>query len=490
LTSLFANHSVEDGYYAKQVVNAKQNIIEIIEKSGETQLFEEFKHRLDHFIRTNITPRHWPKLTSKYWQPDSFDQYENDSQSNQRKNARFEQETYKLGGKDVTLSEIEERLHKSFKECKETLEKLKDENNGFYEPELTDTALVFHMSQAINPIDLLDIKEYLVAEDKLLNYDHFRKLGHQFIDFGDIKNGLECLEIAYANTMDWLRWERVQNDFEVIASYDIERAIQLLLNVSYKPVMEYSRFSIPSLIASAYDILKDDKKLKKIYQDYLQHCKELFEHLPKREDYEWLKNYSPEEDNFNQLAIHFLVDELGTPEIDLGKKLIDACRDLCLARPEITLPIFVERLSDADGFAKKRLLTILYMVTCENPNLLIAYAEKISHLLESNHFQWKMMAIKLLEIMVQNGTIPEDIEKKLKLAQLCYSSMENYFMFLPAYESPSKKFLEIFQEGVMKSMQKQIGSCCEILLIDRDTILAKIERILNQEGWNAEVEKS
>ena len=489
LTSLFANHFTEDGNHAKQVVNAKQHIIGMIEKSGETQLLEEFKQRLDQFIRTNITPRHWSKIASDYWQPDSFIQHRDNSQSSRGKSSRFGQETYKLEGRDVTLSKIEERLYGSFEEYKETLEELEKENNGFHEFELKNSALKYHIAQASNPKDLLEIRDYLAVKSTWLNSDHYRELGHQFIELGDVKNGLECLEVAYTYTRDWLRWDKVQNDFKVIADYDKKRAIQLLLNVSYSSMIEYSGFDIPSLIASAYDVLEDDKSLKKVYQDYLEHCQELFEHLPQKEEYEWLKDYSPETDNFNQLAIHFLVDELGTPEIDLGNRLIDICRDLCLSRPEITLSIFIERLSDADRLTRKRLLTILYAVAFENPELLIPYAEKISQFLESNHFQWKVMTIRLLEILVQNGSIPEDIEKELKLIQLCYSSMDKYSIFVPIYESPSKEFVEIFRRGVMKSMQEQIGSCCEILLIDKDTILAKVERVLKQEGWNEEEEK-
>lgn len=385
LTSVFANQFSEDGKHPKQVVNAKQHVVEIVEKSGNLKLFETFKQRLDYFIRTNITPRHWSKLTSKYWQLQHLALPEEDLQSGQDVYAESPQKMYKLEGEAVTIQEIKDQLSASFEDYKETIQKLKDENQSFYESALTDSALKLHISQTPQSLGLLSIKDYLMSEGKWSNADLLRKLGHRFMDLGDVKNGLECLELAYSNTMDWSRWKRNQHDFKVISEYDTQRAIKLLVSESYRFLTEYSGYEVPASVASAYDVLGDIQNLKRVYQDYLQHCQELFEQLPKRKAYKWLKDYPPEADDFDQLVVQFLVDELDTIEIDLGNRLIDAYRELCLARPEITLPIFVERLLNADELPKNRLLTILYMVASDSPHLFIPYAEKISDLLNSKN---------------------------------------------------------------------------------------------------------
>jgi len=489
LTSLFANHFSEDGRYPKQVLNAKQHVVEIVEKSGNTQVFEEFKQRLDHFIRTNITPRHWSKLTSKYWQPQQLVLPEKDLQSSQGASAEFQQKIYNLEGRSVTLREIKGRLNTSFKDYKETLQELKDENQGFYESALIDPALKLHISQTFQPADLLAVKDYLMSESKWVNADLLRELGHRFIDLGNEENGLECLELAYSNTIDWSRWKRNQHDFKAIAQYDRQRATKLLVNECYRSLTKYSGYDVPALVASAYDILKDIENLKRVYQDYLHYCRELFEQLPKREEYKWLKNYSPETDNFNQLAIHFFVNELGTIEIDLGNRLVDACRDLCLERPDIALPIVVERLLSSDELIKNRLLIILYIIAFEKANLLFSYADKISTLLDSRHFQRKMMTIKLLQSVTQNGGVSETVQGRLNSAQRGYSSIISYPTFRLLDVTPSDEFINFVTKNIMRTTQDQIESCCKILSIDKDDILAKIEYILKQEGWSERDEK-
>jgi hypothetical protein len=402
LTSVFANNLSEDGKYPKQVVNAKQHVVEIVEKSGNLKLFETFKQGLDQFIRTNVTPRHWSKLTSKYWQLQHLALPEEDLQSGQDVYAESQQKMYKLEGEAVTIQEIRDQLSASLEDYKETIQKLKDENQSFYESALTDSVLKLHISQTFLSSDLLAIKDYLMSDGKWLNADFLRELGHRFMDLGDVENGLDCLELAYSNTMDWSRWKRNQHDL-----------------------------------------------------DYLQHCQELFEQLPKRRAYKWLKDYPPEADDFDQLVVHFLVDELDTIEIDLGNRLIDAYRELCLARPEITLPIFVERLLNADELPKSRLLTILYMVAYDSPQLLIP---------------------------------SETVKERLRSAQHYYSPIINYSTFRLPHINPSDKFLGFFTKNTMIPIQDQIGSCCEILSIDKDAVLAKIEHILKEEGWSEEDE--
>ena len=81
----------------------------------------------------------------------------------------------------------------SFKDCKEILRKLKEENKNFYESDLTDSVLKLHISQASQSEDLVVIKDYLCNEDNWITADLLRELGHRYIDLGDIENGIKCL---------------------------------------------------------------------------------------------------------------------------------------------------------------------------------------------------------------------------------------------------------------------------------------------------------
>lgn len=485
LTSLFANHFSEDGEHSRQIVNIKQHIVGLAEKSSDLTLLEKLKQRLDHFIKTNITPRHLSKCVSKYWQPESII-----SESSKGSNQANRQKTYRLAGKEVTLQGIENNMRLSFEDYKRTLEKLKDENQGFYEPRLTDVILKFHISQGLQSANLLPIKDYLMKEGKWLNANLLRELGHRFIDLGDTGNGLECLELAYANTVDWSRWKRNQNDFKIITQYDKKRALKLLVNECYRSLKEYNGYELPALIASSYDVLGDIDNSRKAYYDYLVHCQELFEQLPKREEYEWLKNYSPQADDFNQLAVHFFIDELSTAEMDLGNKLVDAGCILSLERPEVVLPIMVDRLLNSDEPTMSRLLAIIYLVTFEKPNLMLPYVEKISTLLSSKHFQRKMLIVKILKSVMQSGDVPNAVLERVKLTEQHYFKIISHSTFSLLHITPSVEFIEFFTKHVMKTIRDQIELCCKILSIDQNDILAKIENNLKQKGWAEEDESS
>ncbi|MEA3324591.1 MAG: hypothetical protein U9Q37_05555, partial [Euryarchaeota archaeon] len=110
LTSVFENHFSEDGRHPKQVVNAKQHVVEIVKKSSDLELFETFKQRLDHFIRTSVTPRHWSNLTSEYWQSERIMTYKEDFQAKQETNTDSHQKTYKLESTEATIQDIKDRM--------------------------------------------------------------------------------------------------------------------------------------------------------------------------------------------------------------------------------------------------------------------------------------------------------------------------------------------------------------------------------------------
>ena len=491
LTAAFSNHFSADGRHPNQVVTAKEHAIKTAEKLGNSRLVETLKNQLDRFIRTSITPRHWSASTSEYWQSEQYSLHGESSQiENSERNREVDvipqEKTYILDGKEMAIQEIKDQLSKSFTDYREILEKLKDGKAHFYEPHLINPPLSYHISQASTPSELLPIKEYLNGENRLVDTQVWRELSYRFLDLGDEKSGLECIELAYSNEMDWLRWEKSRSDFGVIVKYDAQKARNLLVRVCYHNLTEkeYGSFDIPSLIASAYDVLGDIDGLKKVYQDYLQHCQELFEQMPKREEYKWLKSYSSQSDDFSRLAIHFLINELDTPEVDLAKRLLDACHELCLEKPEITLPIFIDWLSETEELIRNRLFTILYMVAFNKPDSLTPYADKISSFIGEQNFQHNMIITKLLQFLTEKGNCcASDVAKeKLNLAFCHYRpTISKQYPFLVI--NPSADFSHFFEKYTVKWVHDQISACCRILSIDEDSIIAKIEHVLKQEGW-------
>jgi hypothetical protein len=487
LTSIFANYST-DGEYAKQVINAKQHIVEVLAQDGNQDLYEKFMKRLGHFIQTNITPRHWTKASTELWQPPYSIPGEEDSQKNQSKSNGKESKSYKLNGRTLSLEEIKDILSASFMEYKDNREKLLQENEHFYEPDLIEPILKLHISKA-SKSDLILIKEYL-CDGELLGYaDIIRELGKRFLSFSDISNGLECFEMAYSQTYDWSQWEKKQEDIRTISSFDKSKALKIVMKESYNSLKEYDGYNVPTLIASSFDVWKDSQKLKAVYGEYLHHCRELFDHLPKTETYKWLKEYTPEEDNFNELAVNFLIDQLDTIEIDLGNRLIDACRLLCLEVPEIAFPVIFKRLTKDNFIVKSRLITILYLVVIENPSLVKSSIENIFNIFNSNHFLWGMMSIKILQQLEKKGYITETVERKLSSEIRKYSSVISGSHSQIFHIKPSVTFLDFFKGSVVKTYKQQIDACCEILSIETSYILAKIENCFRKEGWMEDDEK-
>jgi nucleoside-triphosphatase THEP1 len=491
LTSVFVNDFSRDGRHFKQSINSKQQVIRIANQHGNTQIINKLKRDLDHFIRTNVPPRYWHELVSGYWQLQPKSLHEINHLPREKDTIEDQNKIYRLNNKSVIIQEIKEHLFKSFRDFKITIQKLKDENPNFYESALIEAALEFHINKvnkAEETSELLAIKDY-IEKEITWKEDLLRKLGDKFIGFGEVENGLKCFEIAYSNTIEFFRWKINKNDFTIIAEHDRRRAENLLINVCYQSLEKFSGYDLPSLVACAFDILGDIDKLNEVYLSYLKHTKELFEHLPKQNEYSWLKDYVSEKDDFNELAINFIVDELCSIEIDLGNRLIDACREFCLLKPEIVLPIFIKRLSNADELTRSRLLIIFYMIAYDSPNLLIPYAEEISKFLDLKHFQMKMTVMKTLQLIEQVNSIPESVKKRLKIAQqhffptICRQSYKMLDI------QASNKFLNFFKKNVVKTIQLQIESCCKVLSINEDNVLAKIENMLKQTGWTEEKER-
>lgn len=491
LTSIFSNHFSDDGRHPKQLVNVKNHIIEMIEKKESTRaVLDLFKQRLDHFIRTNVTPRHWFQLQSAYWNPGYVEQKDVGAAKEQQNTTSSQEKRYKVNGNGKTIDEIKKRLSSSFNDYRDTIKKLKEENNGFYESSATEPILFSYISRTTQLPDLIAIKDYLISEGTWSNEKYFRALGHQFLKFNDVENGIECLEKAYSYTSDWNRWERNKDDLKIITQYERQRAQKLLVNDCYQRLTSYGGYDMPPVIASAYDIWGDVENLRIIYFDYLNHCKALFEHLPKRNTYQWLRSYDENRDDFNSLAVNFLIDQLSTSEFDLGIKLVDASRVLCLARPEIALPTFVNRLSDTNDLIKSRVLIILYEVAFQKPSLLVAYLEQISELLDSKHFQRKMMIIKMFDFITSEA---EEVTKTNRLkfdsVKRNYSSSISCSSFAILHLTPSDEFVRFYRNNVIKTIQEQIESCCQVLSVDKNYFLAKIECDFKRSKWTEEKEK-
>ena len=464
----------------------KAHIVERVEQSGDPLKREELSQRLDRFIRTHVPLHRWVELNSAIWRvPDSIPP-ELSSQA-RRQTPTSQPKSYTLDGNTVTVKEIEKRFSVSFESYRKTLEQLKVENRGFFESELRRSALQTHMSRANSIADLIAMKEFVSEWADAVT---MQQLANQFIDFGDFERGVECLQFAYRYPEEWPKWKNNQRHLRAIAEYAPQKVAPVTAEESYRSLTEYSGFDAPGLVANAYYVLRDVENLKKVYDEYFNYCEELFAQLPREDSYQWLKTYSTKPDNWQPTAIHFLVDVLDTPDIVSGHRLIDACRELCLKRPELVLPVFIERLSDAANLTKDRLLSILYIVSYHAPQFILPHADELAEHPDIDRFVWKMLILKLLQNTLPHGSVSEQTRQKIENIEFRYSSGLSSSTFRLLHASPSFQFVELFRERTLRSIQRQIASCCRILDLDLEAVLAKIEQTLMLEGWTVEKTKA
>jgi len=483
LASYFVNSSTERGEYSSQTVKARNKIHEIIDKSSQAELLDEFKRRLDHFIRTNISPRLWPNLVSQYWAlPDHY-KVPPISEPTEPNPLNLKKDEFKLNGNQVKKEEIEALLSKSVDSYIETMIQLQEENDHFYEPEITGKALSHLISNETSTDELCKLKDHLNSEDRWTRSETFKILGDRFLDIGDTDNALECFEIAYINSTDWTRWIRQREPFVNIVKHDKQRAIRTVIEDAYQRITEYGGHSIPLSISAALDILGDVKSLEKVFNDYLTHVKELFHHIPLTDDYEWLKTFSDEKEDFNSLTISLIIDQLETPEIDHGNRLVDSLAEYCIKKPKVGLPIIFQRLKNVDGLLRHRLHILAYIISHRNPILLLPFADEVSSLLEFNNFQSKMMGLKILGALVQAGSINDQTKRKMEAVNRSYSKTIQHKTFRLFSLIPSPEF-RAFTKYLTINLHERVEACSQIIGCKSDDLWAKIENELKKDKWN------
>lgn len=487
LTNLITNQYSEEGEYSKKIFKSKQKIVELVDKTGDVELFTELKNRLSNFVKTQINPKDWSKLSFKYKIIESMLNKEENTKELKDYDKIVKEIKYSFKDSKINKNQINQKLQTSFKDFFSTIEILKVENENFNISYEYIEILEKHIDNANILNNLLIIKKFI--EDEQLDYSSlFATLGKKLYELGDFDNALNCFEKAYLNYLEFLNWNKIDDYLKIIKEHDIERSKFLVLKKVYNLAKNYSGFQVPSLITNALDIFQDYYSILKLYNNYFTYTKSLFRHLPKKNDYEWLRNYTSAFENFDKLSIDFLVDELNTIEIDLGRILIDTCRTLCIKRPDITLSIFFNHLQKSKGMVKDRLIQILYMVSRENPSIFYPHIEKLFEELNSQHFLRKMMILKTLENINVDKEINEKIREKIESIKYNNSTEKNTDSLQFPQINPSNKFKEFIEANLSLSSKRKIEGCCNVLSIKSNHFIANIEKFLLHENWNEEQE--
>ncbi len=484
----FANNFSDDGRHCKQIIGTRQHIVDLVCASCSEDVQKTFQDRFRHFVLTEITPRHWPDQFKKEFSvpPDSDSNNGTDSVLSDHRRSDF-----MLDGETITREGLAERCRKSFSEFLTVLEKLKAQNEYFYERDLSDVTLRHHITEARSTEDLISIKEYVESQGRWQNSNVIECLADRFLELGAEDNAVACFGIAYACYENWFRWRSNTKYLAAIAGKDRKVAESYLLKECYDSAggSMNSGYDTPPIAATGLDVLDEPNKLEAVFNDFLTHCESMFAQLPQDNDYAWLKEYTEPPFDENQRILQFSIEELDTPEIDHGERLTRALTRLAIARPQSAIPLLVSRTLSASGRRLRRLLMILYTLATQSPDLLASYQQTLATLLDREDFLIRQSVTRILRCASKNSALEASIDTALKRIDRKYSasiSHSNYRM--PS--SPTSTFSAFLKRNTLFDFWNCLRLIEKILEVPQGSLVATIEERLNTQNWSMDEERS
>lgn len=490
-------------------LNVRQHIAQLKES--------EFGKRLDGYIRSFINPRHWPddlwiKMSKNHERPErKYRQLE----------TKNDPKPYKLDSELVNHSEVISRCKQSFEELQKNLEKLKERDKKLKEQSqkdkdsASDNGLIevsskqsLENEEYISEYDLIDVlpihierasttkelDEIDLFVKELKNYGSkstfLEKLGAKYIDLGEIKKGLKYIENSMFQVIEFGS-SRIMNHLTLLNRFDSDHAKEALIkSIQNYMKPDYSGFLIPKILATACDIFGEIDQTEKIFDDYLEHCQELFAHLPKEYWFEEFQNgMSIEEDENNQF-VNLLVDQLSTPELDLGERLIVAFEELIEKHGKFIVPILIERLNSAEGIQLWRLIILLTNLASTNPELFREHCESLISICKCNNIFIRLSVYKSFMLVFSEEIPPEKVTGYIQKVESDYSSKIFYKGFRIMHSKPTKDFTELVSKGALFLFKRQLEAVCEIFDLEIESVQAYLERKFIDDNTTVEHELS
>lgn len=487
LSESFSNHYSDDGRHCNQITGTRQHIVDLVRESCPKDVQKAFEDRFRNFVLTEITPRHWPDhLKDEFSIPPGSD-VENGINTAASDHLSSD---IMLDGENTTRESIAEKCRGSFSEFLMILEKLKAQNEHFYERDLIDITLQYHIAEAHSLDDLITIKNYAESQGRWQNQDVIESLADRFLEFGDQDNSIACFGIAYASYGGWSRWKSNIKYLAAIAEKDRAAANKCLLKECYDSASESTGgYDTPPIAAAGLDVLDEPRMLEDVFNDYLTHSESMFAQLPQDNNYAWLKEYVEPTHDENHLILQFSIEDLGTPENDHGKRLIRALARLAIARPEGTIPVLVNRTLSASGRIFRRLLMILHALATQNPDLLVSYQQTLAKLLDREDFFCRQSVAHILRCVSEVSTLESSVAAAVQHIERKYSTSISHSTYRMSL-NPSSTFLAFLKRNTLFDFSDQVRLMERILQVRPGSLVAAIEERLNAQNWSMDEERS
>ena len=493
LSKSFTNHFNDDGRHCKQIIGTRQHIVDLVRKSCSEDVQRVFEDRFRHFVLTEITPRYWPdNLKDEF----SFS-IPSDSDGNNGDDAALSddiQSDFILNGQSMTREDIAEKCRESFSEFLVILEKLKTGNERFRERDLLYVTLRHHIKEARSTEDLISIKKYLKSQGRWQNLSIIECLAERFLEFGDQDNAIACFDLAYAcyngnNALGYV-WRSNPKYLAAIAKVNRTTAEMCLLKKCYDSAnRSEGGYDTTPMAATDLDILNEPGLLEAVFNDFLTHCESMFAQLPQDNDYAWLKEYAGPTCNENQLILQFSIEDLDTPEIDHGQRLIHALTILAIARPQSAIPTLIDRTLFASGRVFRRLLIILHALAAKNPDLLASHQQTLAKLLDREDFFCRQSMMHILQCVSKVSPLEPSIATAVQRIERKYSASRSHSSYRMSSNS-SFTFSSFFKRNTLFHFSDQVSLMEKILRLQPESLVAAIEERLNTQNWSIDEERS
>ncbi len=440
---------------------------------------------------TEISPRHWPADLKDEFSVCSDPDSDNGSGAEESAHSPSE---FMLDGTTVTKEGIAERCMESFSGFLAILKKLKDQNAHFYETDLLDATLRHHIAEAGSTEDLISIREYVESQGRWQDPSAFECLADRFMELGEKDNAVDCFASAYLcyntrNALGYL-WQGNPKYLATIEKVNKTTATMTLLEKCYNSVSRTEGgYDTAPIAATGLDILNDPCLLETVFEDFLTHCESMFAQLPKDNDYAWLKEYAGPTFDENRLILQFCIEDLDTPEINHGERLIQALTRLAIARPQSTIPLLVSETLSANGRRLRRLLMILHTLANQKPNPLASNQQMLAKLLDREDFYCRHSAKCILRCVSKVSPLETAVSAAVERIDRNYSAAISHSTYrLPS--KPSSAFSNFLKKNTLIHFSEQVKTIEKILQIQPGSLVAAIEECFNAQNWSMDEERS
>jgi hypothetical protein len=366
----------------------------------------------------------------------------------------------------------------------ETIEKLKRENDYTPDYELF-AALLNHIENAASIEDLGVIKSFFEKHVLWREATYWEAIGRRYLALGDTLSGLECLERAIHDAP-------MTKALETLINYDSERAEAFLIADLSERLQgpPYQGFDAPNIVANACVLLGKEAALEQVFDDFLQHCQELFSQWPSDRFFDELRDWNNVDLEEDIQIIHLLVDRLGSHAAEFGNRMICSICSLAENRGNKVFPVLADRLNSAGGLLLWRLLQVFIRLSHSSRPLFREHCHELKLLLDCGNIFMSLAASQAIQVAHADGEpMLEELRQKIEEVGRRYSSIISYRGFGILKTAPSEEFVELTKRAALFSFRRQLEAVCQILNLDFEAVTAQLERRLLETGTKLDEEK-